>query len=236
MRTRAALRDALLALIEEQAVEHITIRDISARAGAGYATFFRHYVDKAALLHDLAATEIAELLQRALPILVAEDTRASCIALCRYVDQHRQLWSALLTGGAAATLREEFIRQARAIAAGYQQPGAWLPAELAVVFGVSGVIELLTYWLHHPQDFTLEQIAELVERLVIAPVLQAPSNLTAVRAAAASRAQKPQPRAAAPSRAQKKRLPAAAEKKSLPNRGTNHGAKSAPTKRRTKRR
>lgn len=179
-RTRAALRDALLALIEERAVEQITIRDISARAGAGYATFFRHYPSIVALLHDLAATEIAALLERALPILVAEDTRASCLTLCSYVDEHRQLWSALLTGGAAATLREEFLRQARGIAAGYQQPGAWLPPELAVVFGVSGVIELLTYWLQHPRDFTLEQIAELLDRLVIAPVLQAPEGLRAV--------------------------------------------------------
>ena len=174
-RSRAALRDALLALIEERAVEQITIRDITARAGAGYATFFRHYPDKAALLHDLAATEIAALLERTLPILVSVDTRASCLTLCSYVDEHRQLWSALLTGGAAATLREEFIRQARVIAGPYRQPGAWLPEELAVVFGVSGTVELLTYWLNHPQDFTLERIAELVDRLVIAPVVNAPA-------------------------------------------------------------
>jgi AcrR family transcriptional regulator len=106
-RTLKALRGALLQLLEEQSFDQITIRDICASAGAGYATFFRHYPDKAALLNDLAAVGISDLLERAVPILYAVDTRAACVTLCSYVDERRQLWSTLLTGGAAGTLRED---------------------------------------------------------------------------------------------------------------------------------
>ena len=178
-RTRKALRAALLRLLEEQSFDQITIRDISASAGAGYATYFRHYPDKAALLNDLAAVGISELLERALPILYAVDTRSSCLTLCRYVDERRQLWSTLLTGGAAGTLREEFVRQARLIAAAGAQdsppgkrPGSWLPEDLAVVFGVAGVLEILAWWLQHPSAFTLEETADILDRLVVAPILQ----------------------------------------------------------------
>jgi len=178
-RTRNALRDALLRLLEQRSFDQITIRDISAEAGAGYATYFRHYPDKAALLNDLAAVSIAEMLERTFPILYAADTLAACVTLCRYVDERRQLWSTLLTGGAAGPVREEFLRQARVLAANAPKsrqpgdlPGSWLPGDLAVVFGVSGVVEILAWWLQHRRAFTLEQVAGVVDRLVIGPVLQ----------------------------------------------------------------
>ena len=173
-KTRAALRDALLALLEERPFDAITIRDLAARAGAGYATFFRHYPDKGSLLADLAADEISALLALALPILDEADTHAACVALCSYVDARRHLWSVLLTGGAAGNLREEFIRQAHQIAAARPTPddSAWLPKEVAVVFGVSGTVEILAWWLQHGRDHSLEQVAQILDRLVIAPILR----------------------------------------------------------------
>jgi AcrR family transcriptional regulator len=81
--------------------DDITVRDLSARAGIGYATFFRHYPSKAALLDDIASDEIRELMAFALPEVIASDTRAAALALCRQVDERRALWSVLLTGGAA---------------------------------------------------------------------------------------------------------------------------------------
>lgn len=174
-RTHKALRDALLRLLEEQSFEQITIRDISANAGTGYATFFRHYPDKAALLNDLASVGISELLERALPVLYSVDTLASCVTLCSYVHERRQLWSTLLTGGAAGNVRDEFVRQARLEVVHPPpgtQPGTWLPVDLAVAFGVSGVISILAWWLEHPADFTIEQAAAVVNRLVVSPILQ----------------------------------------------------------------
>lgn len=176
-RSRSGLRRALLELLDEHAFEQITIRDITAQAGAGYATFFRHYPDKAALLDDVAADGIRELLQRSLPVLEADDTRAACATLCGYIDERRQLWSVLLTGGAAATLREEFIRQGRAVAATYKKTKlarrSKLPADLSVVVGVSGTLEILGWWLQHRSQFSVEKIADVLDRLVIAPILRA---------------------------------------------------------------
>ena len=178
-RTRTAFREALLVLLEMHPFEQITIRDISAQAGTGYATFFRHYVDKVALLGDLAAEEIGELLSHALPIIDADaaETHAACMALCSYVDEHRHLWSVLLTGGAAGTLREQFTRKARAIAAERPRPkhhlSAWLPSDIAVVFGVSSTVEILAWWLQDGGQHSVSEVATILDRLVIAPILQA---------------------------------------------------------------
>lgn len=173
-RTRADLRAGLLLLLENQSFDRITIRKICTRAGVGYATYFRHYPDKEALLNDLAAEEVAELLKRAVPTLFSVDSRAACVTLCSYVDDNRALWLALLTGGAAGTLREEFARQSQKLPADLPSPapGGRIPVELAVAFGVSSVVEILSWWLQHRNQFTVEDIADIVNRLVIQPILQ----------------------------------------------------------------
>ena len=171
VRSRNALAAALLDLLEDHAFDQLTIRAITARAGTGYATFFRHYPDKEALLADVASAEIAELLSRSIPLLQDINSLESTRALCAYVADHRRLWSALLTGGAAGIVRDEFIRQARALDQGIAQPKFWLPSDLGVVFGTGAVVDLLAWWLAQQKDYSSEQIAEIVHRLVIAPLV-----------------------------------------------------------------
>jgi AcrR family transcriptional regulator len=171
LRSRKALSGAMLALLVESAFDQVTIREITARAGTGYATFFRHYPDKEALLGDVASQEIASLIAMLLPVLGSASSAETTRALCRHVADHRKLWSALLTGGAAGILREEFIRQARGLAAGMAQPDSWLPADLAVVYGTGATIDLLAWWLAQTDHYAADDIAAILDRLIIAPLL-----------------------------------------------------------------
>jgi AcrR family transcriptional regulator len=169
LRTRKVLRSALLALLERKQLAQISVRDIVAEAGIGYATFFRHHASKEELLDEIAAEQIEHLMSLALPLLDARNTRASCLALCQYVGEHRALWSALLTGGAAGTLRAEFIRLAKG-GVGKVRSSGWLPVELGAVYGVGATIEILTWWLQRPaSEYSAERVAEFVDRLVVAP-------------------------------------------------------------------
>jgi AcrR family transcriptional regulator len=170
LRTRASLRAALLALVDRKSFDQITIRDIVAEAGVGYATFFRHHPSKAALLEEVAADEIAQLVRLSVPVLSERGNRASCLTLCGYVHEHRALWTALLTGGAAGAVREEFVRVAMETAPTLRTSNAWLPTELGAVFGVTATVEILAWWLRQP-DYPLEKIAEALDRLVITPSL-----------------------------------------------------------------
>jgi AcrR family transcriptional regulator len=167
--TRPILCSALLSLLEQRPFEQLTVREITAKADIGYATFFRHYPDKETLLNDLAASQISDLLTMTLPILDTADTRASSRALCAYVWEHRKLWSALLTGGASATLKNEFIRQAQQVAETSPNPLAWLPADLTVVFYVTGTVEILAWWLKQKDPPSVDQMAEVVDSLIVAP-------------------------------------------------------------------
>lgn len=171
VRSRKALNAAMLCLLEEKAFDQITIREISARAGTGYATFFRHYPTKEALLGDVASEEIAGLLALSIPLLHNANSYESTLALCTYVGEHKALWSALLGGGAAAIVRDEFIRQARDLIEGVARPADWLPQDLGVVHGTGSTIDILAWWLTKGQDQSAADVGRILHRLVIAPLV-----------------------------------------------------------------
>jgi AcrR family transcriptional regulator len=173
VRTREALRDALLRLLEEKPLDQITIRDIAAGADINYATFFRHHPTKESLLHEVAELQVRSLSALMLPSLDASDLGAAAVALCNYVEANRKLWSTLLTGGAAAVLREELLRVARELAATRADPNAWVPAELAIGFNVSGTVEVLTWWLRQERPVPIKRVAEILEYIVLAPINEA---------------------------------------------------------------
>ncbi|NVB36283.1 TetR/AcrR family transcriptional regulator [Pseudenhygromyxa sp. WMMC2535] len=176
MRTRARLLRALLALLEEGPFEALSVRRICAEAGIGYATFFRHYPDKTALLDDLAADEISELLRESMAVLSRDDPYQACVALCRYVAEREALWRTLLTGGAAPILRETFVEQAREIAAvhGEPIPKGDCPLDLRITFAISATIEVLAWWLGQEDPPAIEDLARYLSRLVIEPTMRLP--------------------------------------------------------------
>lgn len=170
-RTRPALVEAMLALLAEKDFEQITVREIAQRADVGYATFFRRYPDKEALLHDVAAQEIRKLLGMTLPVLYTVDSRASSQALCAYLWAHRKLWSTLLRGRAAATLKEEFVREAQRLAVEEKVYESWLPGDLVVVFSVSASIDIMSWWLKQRDPPSVQEMAKIIDRLVIKPAI-----------------------------------------------------------------
>lgn len=160
----------MLSLLEEKNFEQVTVRNIAAQAGVGYATFYRHYPSREALLRDVSTREIGQLLAMTLPILFTEDGRSATRALCAYVGERRKLWTVLLTGGAAATLKVELLRQAQSLAPRGVKERTWLPGDLGLAYSVFATLELLAWWLRQADPPSVTEMAESLERLVVTPV------------------------------------------------------------------
>ena len=173
-----ALRRALLRLLDLKPLEQITIRDICEVARVGYTTFFRHHPTKEALLHEIAAEQVRQLTELMLPALDASEIHTASVALCTYVNEHRKLWSTLLTGGAAGVLREELLKKSAEVAATRSNPKNWFPPELAVAFSVSCTIELLTWWLRQTRPVPMERVAEIHTRIIMTPTIEADRQWT----------------------------------------------------------
>ena len=172
VRSGAALRQALLDLLPEKAFDQITIRDICARAGVHYATFFRHHETKEALLDDIATDQIRQLNALTLAIRESASYEAGFRALCQYVADHRVLWATLLNGGAGSAMREEWLRQSQQVAAKEQPVNSWLPTELGTICAASLIAETLAWWVAQPEDaYGVEQVAAILHRLLVTSII-----------------------------------------------------------------
>ncbi|GAA0307553.1 hypothetical protein GCM10009087_16940 [Sphingomonas oligophenolica] len=172
-RSRANLRRAFVDLLTAKPLEQITIRDIAALAGVGYTTYFRHYPNKEALLDEVIAEEIGSLVAYTVPVYDSADSLAACVTLCTYVDQHRPLWTTLLTGGAAGAVKEELLRQGREVSAPRAGENG-LPAELGIALAIAVTIELMSWWLRQPCPWPIEKVAEVLNEAGIKPAMSAP--------------------------------------------------------------
>lgn len=169
IKSRDALRAAMLALADRKPLQDITVRELCAEAGVHYATFFRHHSSKEALLVELAAQQITQVVELALPVFTSADSHDAVLALLRYIDKHRTLWAGLLSGSAAGAMRDEFLQVSREVAMARGAKGDWLPLELAVDCSVLLMIETLAYWLGPSgQTLSLDQVARMLDRLLSA--------------------------------------------------------------------
>lgn len=103
-RTRRALREALLELIQEKGYAAVTVEDITERANLGRATFYLHYKDKEELLLEQfseLASERARLLSD-VP-LAAWQTGANLpimplLSIFQHVSENTELYKTVLRG------------------------------------------------------------------------------------------------------------------------------------------
>ena len=166
LKSRETLRAALLQELDQRAFQDITVRDLTANARIGYATFFRHYDNLDALLEDLATEQIDKVIGAVLPVMESRDTLAACRMLCEFIEEHRRVWAILLTGGAAQAMRQELMSLSGAYAATQTALKSWLPDDLGVALSVSCAIELLVWWLRQSEPLTAAELAELLNEII----------------------------------------------------------------------
>ena len=171
VKTRTALRAALLDIARDRPFAGISIGEIAQRAGVGYATFFRHYRDKDALLADVAEDFISETMTMLAPLVRAADSRSTALALCRWVETRRPICAALLVGGAGNAVRAEILARAiRQVDLSETARTSWLPEGLGPVHMVTSILTIISWWLEQGSH-SAEEMSVILDRLVLTPAL-----------------------------------------------------------------
>lgn len=171
IRTQRFLAEALMELILEKGYEAVTVRDITERADVGYATFFRHYSDKEALLHEVLNVVLEELVQLLQPQRAIGNTVALGTELFRYVASHNRLCRALLGGKGSPTLVRQVIASgtANVLSDHTPRPDAAVPIEIAAHHMVAATLNLIEWWLEHDMPYPPERMGLVYHELISRP-------------------------------------------------------------------
>jgi AcrR family transcriptional regulator len=171
-RTRDALGDALLALIQEKPFDAITVQEVLDRAGIGRSTFYAHYRDK----DDLFLSDLEEFFELMSTLLLRRPEDSNRIAPVRelftHVAEMRQLHSALIASGKMRDFQEmgqEYFARAieqRLAALPSSRPAS--PAQrTAMAHAFAGaLLSLLSWWIQHGATPSPEEMDTLFHRMV----------------------------------------------------------------------
>jgi AcrR family transcriptional regulator len=169
-RTQQLLAKALIVLTLEKGYEAVTIRDITDYADVGYATFFRHYHDKDALLRDVSEVVLADL-KGLLPTSAGADAVEIGTTLFRYVQENSNIIRVLLSSRGTSSLVQHIIDISiqDVLNKNTSLEGSAIPIEIAAYHLVNSSIAMIQWWLEHDLPYPPEHMGIVFHQLIIQP-------------------------------------------------------------------
>ena len=171
-RTRDALGDALVALMQEKPFDTITVQDVLDRARVGRSTFYAHYSDKDDLLMS-DAEEFFESLSNALSVRGDKSDRVFPVKeFFSHITEAKQFVDALMASGkfhdnmelAHGVFARGIERRLSELPRGQGIPAAERPA---IAFAHAGaLLSLLTWWVDRGMRQPPEEMDQLFHTMV----------------------------------------------------------------------
>jgi AcrR family transcriptional regulator len=171
-RTRDALGDALVALMQEKPFDTITVQDVLDRAKVGRSTFYSHYSDK----DDLLMSDAEEFFESVAMLLSLRGDGSDRVFPVReffsHIAEAKQFVDALVSSGKF----NDNMELARGLfARGIEQRlselprGRGIPADerAAIAFAHAGaLLSLLTWWIDRGMRQPPAQMDQLFHKMV----------------------------------------------------------------------
>jgi AcrR family transcriptional regulator len=170
-RTQNLLAKALIALTLEKGYESVTIREITEYADIGYATFFRHYHDKDALLRDVLDVVLVELTTLLLPHETTDDATTIGTLIFRYVRDHHEMVQVLLRSNSSAIIVKRVVGAgtSRVMLENSPKINSVVPMEIAANHLIASTIALIQWWLDHQMPYPAEHMGQIYHQLIAGP-------------------------------------------------------------------
>jgi len=169
-RTRERLGAALIALIEEKAIDEVTVQEVLDRAKVGRSTFYVHYQDK----DDLFLSQLEDGLQMWSTILTKQEKSRRLAPVAEFfahVASAGKLYRSLVASGRIQSffdLAQGYF--ARGIARRLKEIGLPIPDQRefdARAHALAGnLLSLLKWWLDRGAKEPAEDMDDLFHRMV----------------------------------------------------------------------
>ena len=169
LRTRSALRDALLDLIVERGWDDIAVQDLCERANIGRSTFYTHYTNKDALLVG-SLDDLRGYLRQARREGGAADERVTfgfALGLIEHAHEQRRLFRTLVGRRSGYVVQQRF-RDMVIKLVGEELPAGnapGLPRTAAQRWIAGAFVELLGWWIEQRSPLPPPELAAMFESL-----------------------------------------------------------------------
>jgi AcrR family transcriptional regulator len=193
-RTKTALRNALVELIEEKGYDAVSVEEITQRANLGRATFYLHYKDKEDLLLEEfidMAQERVEVLSE-IPMSALQQGEASAdsantdpilplLAVFKHASENAALYRILLRGGGSPRMgdriRTIIANSVNAYVAAKKQNdptpiNPQVPIDMLAAYFSGALLSSLNWWLQQESPPTPEEMTQMFQRLFFPGVLR----------------------------------------------------------------
>lgn len=175
-RTRAQLRDALLALIVERGYDDLSIQDITDKADLRRATFYLHYKDKEELLLTVLSESFDGLVRQMEPIhqsdVLAGKTHVEAFLVTfKHAEANAKLYRVLLNSHCGIVVANRIREYLAALLLNTLKtvPQTYIttPHEVLAQYIAGAELAMITWWLNHDMPYSAEQMAQMVQRLTL---------------------------------------------------------------------
>ncbi len=168
-RTRQALSDALVQLIQEKDYSAITVNDIIERANVGRSTFYAHYQTKDDLLLD-QMDRVIEFLSQASPQPQDFPYFPSLGFLQHVGGDHYELYKSLVWGPGMDLIVKHLQKSlSQRVEQGLQTSGREydVPIPLLANFVTGSFLNLLKWWLENKRIYSPEQLDKIYKKMTL---------------------------------------------------------------------
>ena len=178
--TRENLIQAFWSLYRQQKIEHITIKEITAKAGYNRSTFYEYFVDIYDVLNQLEEALLEYLKEQGLSSLENGLNDDLIQTLADTFEIKGEYLSTLLGENGDPYFAQKLktiVRPALINAFGLSEKDIH-PAYI-FEFGLSALIGTLTYWYNHKREIPSKELVQLIHSMIatgILPEIQKHSN------------------------------------------------------------
>jgi len=168
-KTRQAIVDTFVELLNEKGFDKITINDIANRANINRGTFYLHYVDKFDLLDKCIETYVEPLLQQCAN---TTDTSTDAIALqsiFEYLEKNFTIYKLLLSNEGAGFFSNRLysiIAQSLTEVITLKPENNAFSNGVTIHFLTSGFIGILEWWVNNSMPCNVQEITDQLMFLI----------------------------------------------------------------------
>ncbi|MFE0555201.1 TetR/AcrR family transcriptional regulator [Paenibacillus sp. NPDC058910] len=173
VRSKEALKQALLSLLSQKSFSSISITEIVELANYNRGTFYTHYDNKESLLDDILTPLMEELIAsfRApygeVDVFHIDELPANAVKIFDYIHQNADVYTALFKSDVLPLVRDKMFSALKQIAMeDLDYPRGELNHELLIIYNMHALLGLVFHWIEnnfqYPVPYMRDQLVLMI--------------------------------------------------------------------------